>query len=208
MASRDTPEEESAPSYARLPAAERQELFTALVLCRTALDTNQQNLLREMFAAIFYMYFDRLWRYIRRQVANDADAEDRLQDTYISIYVHLLDHGFPDSLLNMLYKHARGHVWNHARRNGRTPESVPLPSSGSEKPISEREIEYVLDLRELERVVTEALNEEQRALVDTVILDEMSHSEAATVLDLPLGTVKSRVLAVKAALLAIAKRAL
>jgi RNA polymerase sigma-70 factor (ECF subfamily) len=83
-----------------------------------------------------------------------------------------------------------------------------LPSSGSEKPTSEREVETVLDLRELERVVFEALNPDQRGVVETVIQDELSHPEAAAVLDIPEGTVKSRVLAAKQRILEIAKRIL
>jgi len=96
----------------------------------------------------------------------------------------------------------------HLRATRRAPVSLELPSSGSEKPRSSLDVERVLELRELARQLVDRLSPEHRSVIDKVILNGLSHGDAAAVLDLPEGTVKSRMMAAKQELLALAKRLL
>jgi len=190
---------------ARLSEAERAERLTDLVLRRTKLSASEAALLREVFPEILAAHHDPVWNQIRRRGLEKGDAEDLHQETFFTLYGHILEHGFPDHLSSMFHEIAQGKLLNHVRAEKRTPISIGLPSSGSEKPASQPDVERALDLREMARRLLPQLPPEQQGVVEKVILHGLSHGEAAAALELPEGTVKSRLIAAKRELIALAK---
>lgn len=205
MAQDETPPPENAGRRARTSEAERGESLTRLVLCRTSLSASEAALLREVFPEILAAHHDEVWNQLRRRGLDGDEAEDLLQEVFLTLYGHILEHGFPDKLPAMLHTITEGKLLNHVRAGKRTPVSVGLPSSGSEKPRSEPDVERALDLRELARRLLPQLLPEHQGVVDKVILNGLSHADAAAALGLAEGTVKSRLMAAKGALIALAE---
>ena len=105
--------------------------------------------------------------------------------------------GFPDRIRAKLYSLARGAFANRLRGHERDPASVGLPSSGSEPPKTPPDLDRAMDFGWVAPQVLALLTDDQREVVELVLIDRLSHSEAADVLGIALGTVKSRVMAAK-----------
>jgi RNA polymerase sigma-70 factor, ECF subfamily len=86
---------------------------------------------------------------------------------------------------------------NRIRGQQRDPVSVGLPSSGSEPPRTPRDLDRAMDFERVAPQMLALLTDDQRDVVELVLIELLSHSEAADVLGIALGTVKSRVMAAK-----------
>ena len=79
---------------------------------------------------------------------------------------------------------------NRAKRVDPYPDAPPLPLQ------TERDQGALLDMREQERVLCEALKEltaGERAAIETAFFSELTHAETAAQLKQPLGTIKTRI---------------
>lgn len=177
-----------------------------LVLCRTKLSPSDEALFRQAFPEIFAMYQEGIWRRIRKRGLLEHETEELFQDTFKTLFVQVVENGFPDDLPTKLVAIAEGKVLNHVRAQRRNPVSLGLPSSGSEKPGSAPDIDRAIDMRELAPRILGELPQDYQEVIDKVIFGGLSHEAAAKALDLPEGTVKSRLLAAKRELLKIAAR--
>ena len=184
--------------------AERQEKITQLKQRRSKLTADEILLLQEVFLEIIDEHREQVWRRLRRRFKDDHDAEDLLQEVFLDLHSFIVDRGFPDSLVGMLRTFTKRKVLNHVRAKKRVPISIGLASSGSLGPTSVPDLERALDLRELVRSLVTQLSPEHREVIDKVILKDLSDSDAAAALGIPLGTVRSRLLAAKLVLHALA----
>jgi DNA-directed RNA polymerase specialized sigma24 family protein len=153
-------EADNAGKRARSPEADRQDRLAQLVLCRSKLSATQALLLGEVFPEIFAAHHDQVWSWLQRRGVSSDDVEDLLQETFLALHSKILEHGFPDNLAAMLRVITAGKALNHLRARRRAPESVGLPSSGSEKPRSGPDAERTLALGELARHLVDQLSPE------------------------------------------------
>src|SRR6516162_4653388 len=132
----------------------------------------------------------RLRRYARVMVRDPVAADDLVQDSLAQALgkVHLWEDG--TDLRAWLFTILHNRHISLARQAARR-RVVELQKF---KPGSELLPNQIarLELRDLERAIAR-LPEEQRSLILLVGLEGMSHEEAASVVDLPAGTVRSRV---------------
>jgi len=205
VAQDETPEAENARKRAGLSEAERREALTALLLRRSKLSAREAVLLREVFPEIIAAHHEQVSKRLRKRGLAGDEVEDLVQEIFLALYAYILEEGFPDSVPSMLQLIMKRKFVSHVRGRMRIPESIALPSSGSEKPRSEPDVDRALDLRELARRVFPQLAPEHQAVVEKVLLNGLTHSETAAALGLPEGTVKSRIIAAKRELLARAE---
>lgn len=136
-------------------------------------------------------------RFALSLTGNPADGDDLLQATV----ERLLERGLPDSAglvpwsirvcRNLWIDELRAHK---VRRKAATlPELTEAAVSGESIALGE------LALREADRAMA-GLPEEQRAVLALVAIEGLSYREAAEVLDVPIGTVMSRLARARAAL--------
>ena len=154
------------------------------------------------FNQLVLSYQDRIYNLTSRLLGDVDLAEDITQDTFLTAYLNLprFRNG---SFRSWLYRIATNACYDEHRRHKRHPvlsienESIeedkisPLDEFSSPSPIPEMESER----HEMEMVVVNALNQlevNQRAIVVLVDLQELNYDEAAHVLGIPIGTVKSR----------------
>jgi len=205
VAQDESPEAADAGERAGISEAERHERLTQLVLRRSKLSPDEAALLAEVFPTIITQHRDQVWSLLQRRGVDSHDAEDLLQEVFLALYNKILEEGFVDSIPGMLHALTEGKVLNHQRAGKRDPLSVGLPSSGSEKPRSQLDVERALHFQGVARRLFSQLSAEHQEVLDKVVLQGYSHTDTAAVLGIAEGTVKSRLIAAKRALFALAE---
>jgi RNA polymerase sigma factor (sigma-70 family) len=142
----------------------------------------------------------RLRRFARSLTGNRQDGDDLMQSTVERV----LNKGLPENveLLRWMFKVCRN-LWIDDRRAQQVRQRAHREPELSEEPIVSGEAVAVgeLTLREVERALA-LLPEEQRAVLALVAVEGLSYREAAEVLEVPIGTVMSRLARARAALVA------
>jgi RNA polymerase sigma-70 factor (ECF subfamily) len=138
----------------------------------------------DAFETLYRRYRDWVHRLAWRCTGNEQDALDVLQETFIYLLKKLPDLRLTASMTTFLYPVVKHLSLNLRRR--RCPEAdeeillaIPAPTAQSEP------------RAELAAALA-ALSEEQREIVLMRFLDDMSLDEIAIALDVPTGTIKSR----------------
>ncbi len=120
---------------------------------------------------------------------NGHDADDLVQDCLVRALDRWQMRRTDASLRAWLFAILHNGFVSVRRQSGRRPV-VPLESSLTE-PGVEGAQEHTLALRDIS-VALESLPDEQRAVLLLVGVEDLSYQEAALVLDVPIGTVMSR----------------
>jgi RNA polymerase sigma-70 factor (ECF subfamily) len=146
----------------------------------------------------------------RRIMRNREDAEDAVQDCFLSAFVHLKDFDGRSRFVTWLTRIAINAALMKLRKNRRVRE-VPIdePNPWSE-PVAQREFrcdapdpEESCSLRERKRIVKSAisgLRPRARNIVELVHLQEHSLRETAQILGISTVAAKSRIFHARAAL--------
>jgi RNA polymerase sigma-70 factor, ECF subfamily len=157
------------------------------------------------FADLAMPYMDALYSAALRMTRNPSDAEDLVQETYLRAYRGF--GGFKDgtNLKAWLYKILTNTFINTYRAKKRRPDETELDDSeeyvlyrrigGLEAAAAERTPESeVLDAMpdELVKEALEALPEQFRMAVLLADVEGFSYKEIAEIMDVPVGTVMSR----------------
>jgi RNA polymerase sigma-70 factor, ECF subfamily len=153
------------------PAAEREVVFHRLV-------TRYQ---RRVFAVCY------------RVLGSSSDAEDATQETFLRLARNAGSFRGDAKVSTWVYRIARNVSTDHIRYDARRPST---PVDDLTRVGHEPEAEDALAASETAATVRAALaqlDERSRTLLLLVAVEELSYAEAAEVVDLPVGTVKSRV---------------
>ena len=149
---------------------------------------------REAFAQLFGYFAPRLNAYLLRTGCDAGTAEEIAQDTMVTLWrkAHLFD---PEksSLVTWLYRVARNR-WIDSRRRERPnlldSNAPDLDLCDGTDLFSEVAIQQRHNAM---RAALEGLPNEQFMIVHLAFFDGLSHSQISERIDLPLGTVKSRI---------------
>lgn len=136
-----------------------------------------------------------------RALARSQDAADDLVQATCEKALRHGESWTPGTRLDSwLFRIMRNH-WIDTVRRAR-PET-PLDGSEAALPSEDgrRTVEARLALADV-RAITDALPDEQRMVLMLVCVEEMSYREAAELLDVPIGTVMSRLARARAAIMA------
>lgn len=156
------------------------------------------------FEQIMQLYADRLYNYVLRMVGNRADAEDIVQETFLRAYQGLPSFDRRASLSTWLYRIATNLCIDHQRRRARRVQTVSYADyeddagETSEWEFADTHTPSPMDAvlhKELQQVVEQAVATLSPKLKTVLLLydvEELSYEEIARVLNIPMGTVKSR----------------
>ncbi len=132
----------------------------------------------------------RLRRYARALTRDVVCADDLVQDCLTRALgkLHLWQEG--SDLRAWLFTILHNQYVNHIRRAVREGATVALSET---EPMLSRAPQQAkrLELRDLERAIAQ-LPEEQRSVILLVALEGMRYEEVAAILDVPVGTIRSR----------------
>lgn len=131
----------------------------------------------------------RLRRFARNLTGNPHDADDVVQIA-VERALSKLDQWRRDARLDSwMFKMVRN-VWIDELRARRRQEKIFLaPEAGDQ--VGEAPMERETDLMSVQSAMAR-LPEEQRSAVSLVLVEGLSYKEAAEVLDIPMGTLTSR----------------
>ena len=142
------------------------------------------------FARLLEAQLPRLRRYARALTRDPSRADDLVQDTLVRALdkQHLYQDG--TNLRAWLFTLMHNQHVNNARRNVREGDSLDVDTVAAHlvavtDPTASRQ------LRELDEAIGK-LAMEQRQVILLIGLEGMSYEEAAAILDVPIGTVRSR----------------
>ena len=147
---------------------------------------------RARFEALYQLTASRLWAVVRRMVVHKQSAEDVLQEAYLTIWrkAHLFDRTAGEALgwMTTVARH-RAIAWLRQPGNATRNACVVLaPQSDLEAIAVDAPEPSVLSNELLDK-----LSWEQRESLLLVYLYGLTQEEVSIALNVPLGTIKSRV---------------
>ena len=161
-------------------------------------DTSDEELLRrhvagdrDAFAELVRRHRDRLWAVALRTLGNREDAADALQDAFVSAYRRAGTFRGDAQVTTWLHRIVVNACLDKVRRAAVRPAS-PLPAEGAGEPADPTDHIAASETHQDVAAALAALASDQRC---AVVLDDVqgfSVAEAARILDVPEGTVKSR----------------
>jgi RNA polymerase sigma-70 factor (ECF subfamily) len=155
----------------------------------------------EAFADLVHRYQDRLFNTCWRICGHLEDARDLTQEAFLKAYENLATFRYQSSFYTWIYRVAVNLALSH-RRSGakkRMPSLDQLNSKGTQaealktrtgKAAEDPAIEPDLQAAVLHAL--QALEDEQRAVVVLRDIEGFDYNEIGVILDIPPGTVKSR----------------
>jgi RNA polymerase sigma-70 factor (ECF subfamily) len=165
---------------------------------------------RGAFAEVIGRYRDQLMHFLTRFLGSSSAAEDVFQETFVQVHLSAdifdTSRRFKPWLFTIAANKARDHHRKHGRR---TTVSLSTPMDGQDgRPfvdMLEAEIPGpatpILDAERsrLVKAVVDSLGPHQREILLLSYFQRMSYNQIADALEIPLGTVKSRLHAAVAA---------
>ena len=150
----------------------------------------------------------RLFYYVRRIVGGERDAWDVLQQTWLAAYQALPALEEPRALRAWLYRIAHRRAVSHLRRTGAAPDAgatdlddaADVPDDGAD------DSGFGADAAEAVHAALPKLSLAHREVLTLHFLEGAPVEEIAAVLDVPAGTVKSRLFHARRALRAVIER--
>ena len=142
----------------------------------------------DVFAAQAMQYIPRLRRYARALTGDASAADDLVQDALERALVKQALWREGSDLRAWLFT-VMHNVFVNQVRSAVATRTVPMDDAVSDLPQAQSTDR--LEIRDLDAAL-QALPDEQRAVVLLVGLEQMSYEEAAKVLEVPIGTVMSR----------------
>lgn len=153
----------------------------------------------EKFEAIFHCYKNMVYKLAYLTLGNAQEAEDVMQEVFIKVYrAHDSFHPEKGNFNTWLRRITINHSISRQRRKSLPSlslenleeEGVNLPERSHELP--EEIVIKQEETRSVQRAMS-CLDRKHRAILALRYYDNLSYNEISQVLEIPLGTVKSRI---------------
>lgn len=148
----------------------------------------------KLFRTIWNLYQKRLMYFVRNFIRNDT--EDIFQEIMLKVFQNIETFNPLYGFNTWIYTIARNHCVNHINKRklpvtSENPETMGSASDGlpQENEVIRKELH-----REIDRVLSK-FSEDYRQIAYLRFFEGMKHLEIARIMDIPTGTVKSRLYA-------------
>ncbi len=161
---------------------------------------------RSSLETLIRRYQHELYNYLRRYLADDNLAEDAFQLTFVSVYQKAAQFDLTRRFRPWLYSVATNQAIDLKRRDKRrqhhslditSPQTDARSSSHAaaipDHRVSESDPLVDAELRENMRAAINEVAEPGRSALELIYLQGLAYKDAAEILGVPVGTVKSRV---------------
>lgn len=153
---------------------------------------------RAAFDALVDRYQARVFGFVRRMVSSREEAEDIAQEVFIRAFRNIHRYDGRASVAGWLFKIATNLCIDSLRRSSRRVSEVALEgdeSAADRVPDPSGDPEPVVMARQMQEVLAVAVHSLSDRLKPVLLLHDvegLSYEEIANVLNIPVGTVKSR----------------
>ena len=154
----------------------------------------------EAFGQLVDRYQNRLFHSLLHLLGSTEDAQDAAQDAFVQAYEKLSGFRGQSQFYSWLFRIAYNLAVSEKRKTRRMSFSLDAQRDSSGLELSDgnptNEPSYAMDVADRQRLVQEALfemSEEFRTVLILKEMDGMSYEDIADVLNIPLGTVRSRI---------------
>ena len=169
----------------------------------TELVTRVQHGDKSAFDLLVLKYQHRIIKLVGRYVREPADALDVTQDAFFKAYRALPNFRGESAFYTWLYRIAINTAKNHLVAAARRPSDVDLGSNEDGEQFEIEDMQSTLETperllltEEIRQTVIDAIGKLPDDLRTAIVLrevDGLSYEEIATVMDCPIGTVRSRI---------------
>ena len=149
----------------------------------------------EAYRALFERYNDRLLYYARRMLSNVAEAEDVVQETWLSVIRNLARLEEPGAFRTWLYRIARNGAVSRLRKAHREvpfDDDIEVVEEDEEENQGGEEVFENVDAEALHAAL-ESLSPAHRDVLTLRFLEDLSYEDIADVVECGIGTVRSRI---------------
>lgn len=180
----DTMSEPSHSSTSAPPEPSDSELIEAIVKGNS-----------QLFDALVTRYKNLVFRFILKHIDNPDIAQDLSQDTFLAAYQNLKTFRSDAKFSTWLLGIARNKILNDINRAGKkrsrlvTDEVLNKHQSKENNPF--QEVEKRQTLSSLQTAINE-LGDDLREVVVSVSMEGLSYEEVSNIMEIPVGTVKSK----------------
>lgn len=149
---------------------------------------------KQAFSILFDRYALKLKAFMMRSGMSGEDADEIAQDVMVSVWrkAHLYDPAKAGAA-TWIYTIARNRRIDVLRKHARPAPDPDDPLFQPDPLPGGREVMSAQETQDAVRLALHALPADQRQVLICAYFDGLSHGEVAGKLDLPLGTVKSRI---------------
>ena len=155
---------------------------------------------REAFGQLVERYQNRLFHSLLHLLGSTEDAQDAAQDAFVQAFEKLGSFRGQSQFYSWLFRIAFNTAVSNKRKTRRMAVSLEArkEASGLEPPDANPATEpsYAMDVSDRQRLIQQALSELSEEFRTALVLKEMdgmSYEEIADVVDVPVGTVRSRI---------------
>jgi RNA polymerase sigma-70 factor (ECF subfamily) len=156
-----------------------------------AADTQRSAVGKLDFESLVEDHYENLYRFAMSLTRSESDASDLVQETFLAWATkgHQLEN--PSKVKSWLFTTLHRRFLMTKQRSSRFPQ-LELTSAQEELPNIQPQSVYQADIQELLRHLA-SMESPYRAAVALFYLEDCSYHEIATILEIPMGTVKSRI---------------
>lgn len=156
---------------------------------------------KQAFAALYQAFLPRLYGYLRLQMGNDSDVQDLLQDTLVTVWRRASSYSGKATVATWVFGIARHKLLDALRAKQKSGQREQLLADGEEaQSLVQRDFSDAVVSGLDMAAALETLPPHYAELVYLVFHEAMSYKEIAVLLDMPEGTVKSRMYQAKSLL--------
>ena len=157
---------------------------------------------KNAFNLLVTKYQHKVANFVSRYVKNHSDVPDIVQEAFIKAYRALPNFRGDSAFYTWLYRIAVNCAKNHLVAGGRKPpgsdievEDAEMYDSGEalRENASPEKLLLTNEIKEVVFMTIEQLPEDLRTAINLRELEGLSYEEIATVMDCPVGTVRSRI---------------
>lgn len=149
-----------------------------------------QNSDKKAISLLYENYADALFGVIKKIISDDDTAQDVLQETFVKIWRYAKKYDASKAkLFTWLYRIAYNTAIDKVRsQKNKSNNEVQIETSSVYKVSSSELNQDVLDIKKH----LSSLDEKYQIVINALFFEGMTQQEASDELDIPLGTIKSR----------------